>query len=267
MKNDLQTVLDHCLEEMRRGKSLEECLQAFPQWASQLKPLLRIAQSIEHLPRPEPSHEAVRSALIQMGRASALPKRQKAVGRRRFDLNFFFPKAAFVPALITAIVFIFVSFGTVMLSADSLPGDLLYPLKRITESVQYSLTTSPEGKAELRLALADKRLRELVKVINKRKGLDEALLKSMLQEVRSSLEEHAVALPKPRALLYLTKLSYVNDYQREVLEQLRSQVAPSERESIDTAISVCHQRGQWMRKMMREGVLRPCWGPGCYWTK
>jgi len=267
MKNDLQTMLDHCLEEMRRGKSLEECLQEFPQWASQLKPLLRIAQSIEHLPRPEPSSEAVFSGLIQMGRASTLPKRRKVVGRRRFDLNFLFPRPAFAPALITAIVFIFISFGTVMLSAGSLPGDLLYPLKLITERVQYSLTANPEGKAELRLTFADKRLQELVKTINKRGGLDRALLKSMLKEAQLALEDNAVVLPKPRALIYLAKLGHFNDYQRETLEQIRSQANPSERETIDTAIRVCHQRRQWMRKLTREGMLHPCWGPGCYWMR
>jgi len=64
-----------------------------------------------------------------------------------------------------AVVFILVGlFGAFTLAQRSLPGELLYPIKKISEKVQV-LFVSETDKPQVSLKLANKRLEELTKVI------------------------------------------------------------------------------------------------------
>ncbi|MFH1526506.1 MAG: hypothetical protein ABIG69_07610, partial [Bacteroidota bacterium] len=64
MEQNAELLLDICISEMQKGKSIEECLAEYPQYASQLKPLLQLVKQIEALPQPAPSPEAISSTLI-----------------------------------------------------------------------------------------------------------------------------------------------------------------------------------------------------------
>lgn len=55
---------------------------------------------------------------------------------------------------------IFILFGVFSFARNSLPGDLLYPIKKITEMSQ-AVFVSEEGKPRLELEFANKRLEEL----------------------------------------------------------------------------------------------------------
>lgn len=50
--------------------------------------------------------------------------------------------------------------GTGFASANSTPGDTLYPVKRFQEKVQLTLTTSPDAKTELQVNFAKERVKE-----------------------------------------------------------------------------------------------------------
>ncbi|NUM76588.1 hypothetical protein HUU40_19665, partial [candidate division KSB1 bacterium] len=54
MSDNPEGILDRCLEEMAAGKSLEACLREYPQFRTQLEPLLRLAQDLGKLPQPQP---------------------------------------------------------------------------------------------------------------------------------------------------------------------------------------------------------------------
>lgn len=56
------------------------------------------------------------------------------------------------------------SITTVSASLNSVPGDLLYSLKRITEEAQVALANGGEVKAELHLEFAGRRVQEVVKI-------------------------------------------------------------------------------------------------------
>ena len=66
MNSRLDEILDILLQEMQKGKSIEDCLKTYPEFAEELETLLRIAQGIENLPKPEPSPEAVESVLAKI---------------------------------------------------------------------------------------------------------------------------------------------------------------------------------------------------------
>ena len=64
-------------------------------------------------------------------------------------------------AVVLIIVFLGAGSGTVFASNQSLPGDLLYPMKlNVTEKVHLMLAMSSEAKAEVQLELLDRRMEE-----------------------------------------------------------------------------------------------------------
>src|SRR3989304_489977 len=202
MGQNIELLLDNCSDEIRKGKSIDECLADYPQYADELKLLLQLAVQIENLPQPNPSFEALSSALINIGKemereteAKVIPEElvpaQRDVLQNRFTLPMkkrksfpilnVFRKPKLVWAL-SSFLFFAVIFSAVTVSANSLPGDILYPLKLVTEKVNFLLTFDSYGKAELRLNFSDKRLNELVEVFQQSNTLDTTLLKDMLDE-------------------------------------------------------------------------------------
>lgn len=97
------------------------------------------------------------SALGPMGSAVArTPEapRQRSFGRKLLAM-------AGAPALSVILMLGMSSTGLAMASQSSRPGDLLYTLKRGTEQARLAMTTDETARAELHLAFANERLKEL----------------------------------------------------------------------------------------------------------
>jgi len=296
MEQDIELLLDICIEEMHKGKSIEECLAEYSQYASQLEPLLQLVEQIEALPQPAPTPEAISSTLINIGKEIAqltITSETPVVRRKkRKTISFFniFQKPKLMWAFNAALILIVVLFSVATISANSVPGDILYPLKLVTEKVKFLLTFDSEKKAELRLTFSDKRLQEMIAVFQQSGKLDTTLLKEMLDEAKLALEGDEI--PTDKASIFAAKLSHVNAYQKDVLEKIRPRVNPSSRQIVDEAINMCDMRSRWMRTMMNEeneispdssGLdstgspqimprskqksNRRQWGPGCDWMK
>lgn len=296
MERDIELLLDKCINEIRNGKSIDECIAEHPQYASQLQPLLRLVQKIETLPQPEPAPEAISGTLINTGhhiaQHSMTAEKPIAVKKLRKKSSIFNiirrPKIAW--AFSAAFLFLVVLFSAATISANSVPGDILYPLKLATEKVKFMLTFNSEKKAELRLTFSDKRLQEMIAVFQQSGNLDTTLLKEMLDEAKLALEE--TKIPTDTASVFVTKLRHVNAYQKDVLEKIRPQVVSSSRKIVDEAINMCDSRSRWMRRMMNEeNEISPDssvpgstgspqqmprskqksnrwqWGPGCDWMR
>ncbi|MBU2507279.1 MAG: hypothetical protein KJ799_11215 [Bacteroidetes bacterium] len=296
MEQNAELLLDICISEMQKGKSIEECLAEYPQYASQLKPLLQLVKQIEALPQPAPSPEAISSTLINIGKEIAqltiTAETPVVRGKKRKTISFFniFQKPKLMWAFNAALILIVVLFSVATISANSVPGDILYPVKLATEKVKFLLTFDSEKKAELRLTFSDKRLQEMIAVFQQSGKLDTTLLKAMLDEAKLALEGNEI--PTDKASIFAAKLSHVNAYQKDVLEKIRPRVNPSSRQIVDEAINMCDMRGRWMRRMMNEenenspdssGLdstdspqimprskqksNRRQWGPGCDWMR
>ncbi|MCL5027408.1 MAG: DUF5667 domain-containing protein [Bacteroidetes bacterium] len=298
MEQDIELLLDNCISEMRNGKSIDKCLAKYSQYAGQLRPLLQLVQQLETLPKPEPSLEAISAALIEIGRERAIQQGGTAAFSKISNAALNLKKRSSIfnkirnPKLawVFSIVFLFlvVLFSAATISANSVPGDILYPLKLATEKVKFLLTFNSEKKAELRLTFSDKRLQEMIAVFQQSGKLDTTLLKEMLDEAKLALEENKT--PIDTASIFAAKLSHVNAYQKDVLEKIRPQVNPSSRQIVDEAINMCDMRGRWMREMMNENdevypegsdsmhspqqmprskqkSNRKQWGPGCDWDR
>jgi len=312
MEQNIELLLDNCIDEIRKGKSVDECLANYPQYANQLKPLLQLAEQIENLPLPNPSFEALSSALINIGKemewdaatteipeaivtsqrdvkgfAAPMKKRKSfSILSRRYPFGNVFRRPKLVWAL-SSFLFFAVIFGAVTVSANSVPGDILYPLKLVTEKVNFLLTFDSYGKAELRLNFSDKRLNELVEVFQQSNTLDTTLLKDMLDEAKLALEENEI--PVEKASILTAKLNHISAYQKTVLENIRPAVQTSDRRIVDEAINMCNMRSGWMRRMNEEyqeqfneqdttpqsqtphrkkqQPKRMQWGPDCDWME
>jgi hypothetical protein len=165
MKTDKEfnNILDECLERLLvKGETIEQCLSSYPEYAAELEPLLHTAMTTKKVLAIQPSPEFKARARYQLGLAlqEAKPKRRLAFLTRH-------PRWA--TAIASFLALLLAGGGTVVAAGNSMPGDFLYPVKLATEQVQLTLTTSDIGKAELYAKLADKRVAEIVYIVDEGK--------------------------------------------------------------------------------------------------
>ena len=161
-EREFENILDECLEKMLQGKTVEECLADYPDYAAALEPMLRtVAQArmaTDIRPRPDFKDRArheFQATIREMGPA---PRRG------------FFPNLKPVWVTLAALVAVIVAGGgTIYAASNSLPDSPLYQIKLATESVRLALTPSEVGKAELYAEFADERVEEIVKMAKKGK--------------------------------------------------------------------------------------------------
>lgn len=251
MGQKIDEILDNCLEEIKKGRSIEECLSQYFQFSKQLEPLLMLTSEIEKLPKPQITHGKLLSTLVRAGEILAEKEKYKQSYWKRFIV--LRPVMIYAVAVVLLLI---IGWSTIKVSAYSGPGNILYPIKLITEKVKYLLTFNTEGKIDLHITFANERLKELVSNLQRVGELDKKILNVILDESKMALNTTSI-LPQEKSYMYLNKISQFNDYQKKTLEQIRPQVVAEERKIIDDAIEMCSERRRWMRGMCNEGRSSP----------
>src|SRR5262245_3141857 len=125
--NDLERILDDCVERLTNGTStLEECLSAYPEYASQLRPMLEGAAGlIHHL------QDASISAIARARGRAKLSLHMQAYPRKRVRGLLLFQRLALGLAVV---MFALLSAGTVR-AQSAMPADLFYTWKLVSERV------------------------------------------------------------------------------------------------------------------------------------
>ena len=165
MKKDdeFNNILDECLERLLvKGETIEQCLSSYPEYVAELEPLLHTVVATKKALAIQPRPEFKSKARYQF--RSAL---QEVKPKRRLPFLGWQPRWAMAMAVFFALLL--AGGGTVAAAGNSMPDGLLYPVKLATERVQLALTPSDIGKAELYAKLADKRVAEIVYLVNKGK--------------------------------------------------------------------------------------------------
>ena len=160
---EFNNILDECLERLLvKGEPIEQCLQSYPEHAAELEPLLQTAVATKKALAIQPHPEFKARARYQF--QSAL---QEVKPRRALPLLGWQPQWAVAIAIVISLFM--VGGGTVAAAGYSMPDSPLYTVKLATEQVQLTLTTSDIGKAKLYANLADRRVAEIVYIVNKGK--------------------------------------------------------------------------------------------------
>lgn len=209
MNNELETVLDICLNQIENGEAnIEECLVLYPEQAAQLEPLLKAATKLARGREviPDPAYKA-------RARAQLSVYMQQNPQRRRVSPIFWRVAIGVMTMLV-----LFLATGT-SFAQQALPGDQLYNWKLTSEKV-WRMTSNDQLGVDI--TLSNRRVSELVVVSgdqmrtqraleNYEKLLvqfnatqnakDRARILPVLRAQRESLTKAGVSIPELDALL------------------------------------------------------------------
>jgi hypothetical protein len=221
MPQDFETILDRCLADITAGRdTIDSCLRRYPAQAVRLAVLLKAAERARAVPPSPPlpadRRRALESRLLkQAGQMRSRPAPRPTTLR----LPMWRRSVALVMASLVAVILVLGS--TVSASAASVPGDVLYPVKRAMEQVRLALTSDGQ-QVELHLEFAQQRLQEL-SILQERGEVSEELLVEISTETALVLER-VTALPQDRQQIVLKSLADFEDQHLKVLEVMASSV-------------------------------------------
>jgi len=165
MNQKLENILDKCLDRMFNGESIETCLNAYPEQASELGPLLKtshviIQKSSAIQPAPE-----FKARVYSRLRAMSYAKQEKTERSKRIPIW----HRKWLLAVASVLVVLLVGVGTVAASTSALPGKPLYPIKLTGEQIQLTLAFSNIDKAKLHIQFSERRAIEIAEMANQGK--------------------------------------------------------------------------------------------------
>ena len=124
------------------------------------------------------------------------------------------------------LVIVFILFGVFGLAQYSLPGDFLFPAKKITEKSQ-AVFVSEEEKPAFRFEIANKRLNDLSEIIetNQVKKIAPAMAESRITKTEAKKEVLSLIKAKPEKAVEIAKqaapkIKEINEKEKEVLTSL-----------------------------------------------
>ena len=257
MKNTPEELFEICLAMASRGEDWKAFLLAYPDCAGDVEALVVLAGEIgEATGSVEGPAPGASAALMRLGRELAKREReQEEAAHRKWGWLW---GSAWTKAAFAGIVMLLVGASSVELSARTVPGDFLYPVKILTERVHFALTSDLEDRVELRLTFSERRLSEVERTLKEGKGADRELISSMLDEARAALSDSA-KLPDPRSSAYKVRISSLEEIQKARLRGLKAMVPVERHRDVEEAIGMCDRGWEGMREMM-SGMHRG--GPG-----
>lgn len=158
MDGALENIIIDALDELEQGNNVEEILERYPRQSADLRPILETATGLnlmEATPSPDARSASRREFLAEAARLRDDSRAERPLPRWR---RFFYSFASFAIFLMLL--------GVIVLppSAEAIPGDLLYPVKRSAESAQLFLATSAEEET-LRAEFERERNREIYQML------------------------------------------------------------------------------------------------------
>lgn len=230
-----EDILDLCLTAIESGQAtLEQCLASFPAHAAELEPLLRAAQKLRQLEHPEMASERV-DALerVIVARARELPSRRVSRSRSRdVKLSRGLRRLAFALSIVLSLVLV-TGVGAVAASGSSLPGELLYGVKRAAEDAQLSLA-SEDRKPELLAELAEERVEEVEQLANNGEVPLE-VVEGMLESTNQALNALESTSEVQQAEL-AAKLTSLTERQQDVLAESIEKAPPQAQQGLQRAL-------------------------------
>lgn len=184
-------VVHECLEALRHGESIDDCLSRHPDIADQLRPLLAAAVAMANV---APTRDDITRRMAHM-RFEGAVRHHLATNRRtmpgRFSIRDWWNTRAsgwtraWAVGFATMAVFVILSTGAAYASTDALPDSPLYPVKRATEHARLAITFSDASRAIYHLELIERRTLELAAVAE---SGDQARAEELSRDVLKNIE-------------------------------------------------------------------------------
>jgi len=157
MTDELTEAFDDCLNALAAGASLDDCLAHYPALRDELRSLIKVAGTAQAMGAsatvPQPAEMSSRAKFLAGG-AQLRPASPPRRARWRPV-----PRAAVALAVLALVVA--GTGGGVAASAQSLPGDALYSVKRTVEQTQLLFTLDEDSRAQLQAEFDERRVQEV----------------------------------------------------------------------------------------------------------
>jgi hypothetical protein len=237
MKKKIEEILDILIEEIKKGKSVDDCLKEYPEHSAELRSLLLLASGIEEIPQPEIDLSAFEKTMTKINWA----KEESAVRKPFFVLRTLITKFPVRRLAFAVLIFTITITITFSFSAYSLPGDTLYPVRRLGEDAQLALTIRDESKIKLHIKRANRRTEDFILTFKKGAKIDRELIKAMLGEVHTATK-YCKCLPEQKSTALFSKVQECSQYQLKILQNIKPFVCDSDLPFISEAINECSLR-------------------------
>jgi len=156
---DIEDILEDCLNRLIAGAGIDDCLKEYPLYASRLEPLLEtgvlLRQKTSALLPPSGLKARVCSCSPR-----PLPVREERAGWIRFPGW----QHRWATAAVSIAVIFLAGAGMIVAAGDTLPGDLLYPVKLAGEKGSLLMALSEEDRAGTQIQFAGRRVEEAVEM-------------------------------------------------------------------------------------------------------
>ncbi len=180
-QHNFDDTLNSCLDLIQQGASIDDCLEQFPHASAELRPILELTAQmnmIEFAPPSIPAYQKGRNRLKATVQAKQ-EKQAETTDRRwvgdflRDEIKLWLEifseqnmarRPRISGAALASILLVFSLFFSVTASADSLPGDRLYPVKTLGQQARIQLASSARKSAVI-AEVSAKRADELEMVI------------------------------------------------------------------------------------------------------
>lgn len=243
-----ETILDACLADTRAGRAtLNDCLARHADYAAQLEPLLRVAASLQAAPGAaldDATRQRIEARLHD--HVSRLPARRPAKTPLRLSLAGLLRQAATVA--LTVLVLSVVT-GGALRASDSLPGEPLYSLKTLNETVEAWITP-PHGLAEMHLRFARRRLDEVMH-LGHMGIVDDLAIIQLESEIRQAMEL-LPGLPDDKRKAVTQDILTLTNRQRVVLAALRNYTPPVSQAGLEWGIDTATRRATQLETALED---------------
>lgn len=223
MNIDLEKIIDEIANRVKHRHDVSN-------WEhnSQFAPITNVILKLNSLPKsklPKANLERIKNQIFDKIAAPQVRARTK---------GFWFTPSAlrFATGIVGSILIVIsLSIGTAVAALQSVPGQAIYPLKKVVENIQLKFTSDPAAKANLRIKFANNRLDELAAVLEKNQAgqistekAQEIVAKTVadLQKTTAAISSSSKDSSSNTKVSTLTKILDLTNKQTAVLKPLLS---------------------------------------------
>ncbi len=171
MDDPVSQALADCIESIQSGQStIDECLEKYPQYAQELKPVLEVMLGLQAAGTLTPRQLFQLHARERLlSKISSRPEKTSIFDRLQAIITGYSSNTLGRPvwayALVILMVLVFLGTGTVYAASRALPGDLLYPVKLDVENVALTVA-SGDDEVRLHILYTENRRHEIKQLVD-----------------------------------------------------------------------------------------------------